>query len=126
MVAFQLSIPERQFMAAATVHAVTSPGSRAQHIDLAVHSGAATIAFSVTTDGHAVDAVVAVNGHPFATITGDAAHPDIRSASGRSLTPDEIHALGGIMELVGHVLEMFDGLLKPVAGAFALADVASH
>ena len=123
-VSFEISIPDHQFAVTAAIQAVQSPVAQAQHVDLVVHSASATVALSVTTNGGSVAADVSVNGRPFATVTGDAAHPDIRSAQGRSLTQDEMQALGGMIQLAGSVFQMFDGLMQPLNAVFALAGAA--
>ena len=120
-VSFEISIPDRQFVVTAAVQAVQSPVAQAQHVDLVVRSASTTVALSVTTNGGSVAANVSVNGLPFATVTGNAAHPDIRSAQGRPLTQDEMQALGGMILLAGNVFQMFDGLMQPVNAVFVLA-----
>jgi hypothetical protein len=123
-VSFEIAIPEREFVATAAVQAVQSRPDHAEHVDLIVHSGPTTIALSVTTNGSSVAANVSVNGRPFATVSGDVGHPDIRSAQGRPLTPDETQALGGMIQLAGNVFQMFDGLMQPVNAVFVLAGAA--
>jgi hypothetical protein len=120
-VAFEFAIPERGFAASAHVQGATTEAGHVEHVDLVVHSGAATIAFDVVSDGQTVNATILVNGQLFATVTGDASHPDVRGAGGRPLTPDEVDALTQFMHIAGGVFELFGNLLKPVDAVLRMA-----
>jgi hypothetical protein len=111
--AFQLAVPERSFAVTARVRGVRTQTGAASEVELTIQSAGTTIGLMVHGDDHAIDAVVTVNGQPFAVIRGDPAHPEIRGADGRELSPEEMAVLQHIMQLTGHTFELLGHLLRP-------------
>ena len=110
--AYQVAVPARDFRAEATI---TSDGTR-NNVQERITVGTQLVGFTATHAGDTVQAAVAVDGVPFATITGLAALPEIRRADGLPLTADEASALRNILELTGRTLAFFGDLLSPLGG----------
>jgi hypothetical protein len=91
-----------------------------EQVDLTVNTGDATIVYAVAANPRTVDASVRVNGHLFATITGDRDHPNIRGANGRVLSAREGEALGKLFGLADGVFKLLAQLTAPVAAIVAL------
>lgn len=108
---YQLAVPSHDFQADATI---TSDGAR-NNVQERITVGAEVLGFTATHDGDLVQGAVAVNGVPFATLTGLADLPDIRRADGLPLTADEARALRGILDLTGHTLDFVGNLLAPLS-----------
>lgn len=115
-VTFAIGVPARGFLATATLQQVTLDGDSAGAIALTVRHGFNQVGLVVHATPTELTGVFQVNGLPFATISGDPAHPTVRGADGRELTAVEMDALLGIQRLAGRVLEMFDCLMEPVGG----------
>lgn len=118
-VTFNLSIPARGFSASATVWQVNTATGGTGQVDLAIRIGADTFSFIATGAEGTIDATIRVNGEVFATVRGPADRPDIRGADGRSLSAEELEALGQIVALNGAVFRLFENLLAPVGSILA-------
>jgi hypothetical protein len=110
--AYRLEVPAHGLLAEATIQAQ----HQRAHVEERITVGSDRITFVATHDGDRVDAVVAVNDAPFATIRGWATSPEIRRADGAPFSSDEANALRGILELTGWTLELFAHLLEPLGG----------
>lgn len=109
---YRLEVPAHSFLAEATIQA----HDQRSRVEERITAGPDGITFIATHEGDGVEAVVAVNGIPFATIRGLAVLPEIRRADGAPLSSEEASALRGILELTGRTLGLFGDLLGPVGG----------
>ncbi len=108
---YRLEVPAHRFLAEATIQA----HEQRTRVEERITVGPDAITFIATHEGDGVEAVVAVNGTPFATIRGLAVSPEIRRADGAPLSSEEASALHGILELTGWTLGLFGDLLGPVS-----------
>lgn len=116
-----LEVPERGASIEATVS--LTPGEAGPDVDInvVIASGNDRISVSATGDDLGFTAEVRIGNQLLATIeqSGDG-EPVITGADGRELTPQEMQALGEIVDIVEHVFDVFEGLLEPVDGLLAL------
>ncbi len=111
---FELVVPSREFSVTAHVDARDALGHGSGDIELSVRSGGDVVQYEVSGTSTTVDARVYVNGHLFATITGDARAPAVSGANGRQLTPEETEALVYLIHLADAALGAIGTLLAPV------------
>lgn len=120
-VSFDLAVPSQRFHATGAVDAASGAEGAAAHVEIMVAIGADVVRLSGESNPSAVNAALSVNGHLFASITGDPQHPTVRGEGGRELSPEEVTALGGLVGVVYGVIEMFEHLLEPVAGLLGIS-----
>ena len=125
-VTFDFAVPNHGFSAEGRVQGTSAAygAATSEKVDLTVNTGDALIVYAVTADPRTVDATVRVNGHTFATITGDREHPEIRGANGRALTAREGEALRQLFGLADGVFKLFAQLTAPVAAIILLGAMA--
>lgn len=113
-VRFDLAIPGRGFAAQGRVTGAAGDDGSSGDIELMIEVGDAVIAFTAHGTPDTIDAAFHVNGNLLATVSGDPASPNIRGEGGRELTQEERHVLRQIMQITGHMFQMFDRLMQPV------------
>lgn len=115
-VVFAIGVPSKAFSTTATLQHVTLTGDSVASAAMTVRQGGSQVGLVASVTGAGLSAAFQVNGVAFATATGDPANPALAGADGRPLTAAEVAALVDIHRLAGHVLQMFDCLMKPVGG----------
>jgi hypothetical protein len=118
-VSFEIAVASQRFHATGSIDAEAPAGTA--RVDVVVSIGADAIHLAGESTAATVHAALSVNGHLFATITGDPRHPTVRADGGRELTPAETEVLGGLVGMVYGVIEMFEHLLEPVAALLGIS-----
>ena len=119
-VTFQIDAADH-LSASATVHGSNSAADAMGEVNLTVEVDDTEIMLEVDGSPDRIDATITLNGKTFATVSGNPRNPDIRSADGRPLRPDERQALHQMLQLVDNVFRMFNHLMQPVAHIVGLS-----
>jgi hypothetical protein len=119
---FHLAVPEDDFALANETQAVAK--GDLVTLDQVIVIGDWAFAIDSVHRPDRTEATVAVNGVPFARITGDASTLTVLGADGKPLPAEHRVALGRIFGLYDCVWALLGHLLAPVGGLFALVPSA--
>lgn len=120
-VAFELAVDARDFSIVGTVSGVKEGVEGEGTVELIARHGDDSVRLDVDGSGGQIDGSIFVNGSLFATVTGDASHPDIVSATGDALTLREMLVLHRIVDGAEDVFDFLEDLLDPVDNLVLLA-----
>ena len=108
-----LSVPSHDFVVKAKAEGIAGETNGDGKVDLTIQSGADELVVEAQTTEGQIDASVTANGRLLATATGNPTSPVIRGEGGRELTPDELRALGAVIEMSGAIFHFVSDLLRP-------------
>jgi hypothetical protein len=113
-VQFDLSVDARDFSIVGTVSGVEDGPEGEGDVDLVVQHGDRSIHADVSGSEGEIDGSIFLDGHLFATVSGDADNPTILSATGEALTPGETFVLLRVMDVLEDVFDFLEDLVDPV------------
>jgi hypothetical protein len=113
-VAFDLSVDARDFSIVGTVSGVEDGPEGEGDVDLVVRHGARSIRMDVSGSEGEIDGEIFLDGTLFATVSGDAESPTIRSATGEALSPGETFVLLRVVDVLEDVFDFLEDLVDPV------------
>jgi hypothetical protein len=113
-VQFDLSVDARDFSIVGTVSGVEDGPEGEGDVDLVVQHGDRSIRADVSGSEGEIDGSIFLDGHLFATVSGDADNPTILSATGEALTPGETFVLLRVMDVLEDVFDFLEDLVDPV------------
>lgn len=112
---FDLRVDSRDFRVTGEVRDVEEGNDDGGgSIVLAVKHQAHALRVEMAGSGGTVDGRIFVDGGLFATITGDADHPDVKGASGDPITAGEAVVVLTVVKIVDDVFDLLEDLLEPV------------
>lgn len=112
----RLEIAARDFEVEASVSGVEAETGGSGEVELVVRYDGKSVRIEIARTENSLEAAFFINGELFATASGDAEGPEIRGADGQPLSPEEMQALGRILELADNLFNLFGDLMEP-AGA---------
>lgn len=111
---FELAVASRDFQITGSFRGVEEDDDGDGEIHLDVRHGQSRIELDMIGTEGVLDGTVALDGAPFALVTGPSDDPTITDPSGEPLTWPEIVVLTKVVDVVEDVFDLLEDLLDPV------------
>lgn len=120
---FQLAVPTRSFSITGTVRGVEEGREGEGSISVTARHQENTLRSAVSGNGGTLDGTITWNGKTFVTISGPAANPTLRGATGQPLTVEETLVVRNVMRLNDDVFDLVEELVEPVEDIVLLGTI---
>jgi hypothetical protein len=111
---FDITLKPRGFRVTGTVTGVDESEEGDGEVVLTVRHQDTSLRVEMEETGEQVDGRILLNGATFVTITGTAANPVLRGATGQPVTGAELQVVRHVIELSDDVFDLVEDLVEPV------------
>ncbi|MCC6246119.1 MAG: hypothetical protein IT353_25015 [Gemmatimonadaceae bacterium] len=120
-VRFDLSVASRDFRVTGSVRGIEGGAENTGTVELTARHRDQTMTVEMSGDGATTQGEILFNGRTFVTVSGNAANPTLRGASGNAITGQELLVVLSIIDTVDDVFDLVEELVEPVDNVVALA-----